>query len=259
MDGNQYRVVVSNGCGSVNSNAATLTIIAATPSQQPTFLLSSTKNDITVYNITPPTTPDSTGMFRLFLAIQGTSAPSQNPVNGTSYSANSDWTFAPALGNGKVVYDGNVTSFAITGLNSNTTYRIIAYGYNQIGTNVATRIYNTTVTSGYNSKTVKTKLKESFEDEIITGTTFEVSRVAPNPVSNEMYLDVIGGNTSTYIFELYNSVGERVFTRTMELPAGRNEVVLSVQNAAGILPAGVYNLRVRSGAEYIDQRIVIMP
>ncbi|HPP39650.1 MAG TPA: MBG domain-containing protein [Candidatus Kapabacteria bacterium] len=262
MEGNKYRVVVSNGCGSVNSNAATLTIIAATPSQQPTFLLSSTKNDITVYNITPPTTPDSTGMFRLFLAIKGPSAPSQNPENGTSYSANSDWAFAPALDNGRVVrvvYDGNVTSFAITGLNSNTTYRIIAYGYNQIGTNVATRIYNTTVTLGYNSKTVKTKLKESFEDEIITGTTFEVSRVAPNPVSNEMYLDVIGGNASTYVFELYNSVGERVFTRTMELPAGRNEVVLSVQNAAGILPAGVYNLRVRSGAEYIDQRIVIMP
>jgi len=258
MDGYQYRAVVTNNCGSQNSNAATLTLIAATPTQQPSFTLSSSKTSISVASITPPTTPTATGMFRLFLAIQGGGSPTQNPVNGNSYGSNSDWTFAPVLGNGKVVSDGSVTSFSIINVPNNTLFRIIAYGYNQIGSNVSSRVYNTALVAD-NNKTVKTKLKEAFEDEVISGTTFDVSRVAPNPVSNEMYLDVIGGNATAYTFELYNSVGERVFTRVMELPAGRNEVVLSVQNAAGVLPAGVYNLRVHNGSEYIDQRIVIMP
>ncbi|MEJ5245289.1 MAG: FN3 associated domain-containing protein [Bacteroidota bacterium] len=258
MDGYQYRAVVTNNCGSQNSNAATLTILAALPTQQPSFTLSASKTSISVASITPPTTPTATGMFRLFLAIQGGASPTQNPVDGNSYGANSDWTFAPLLGNGRVVNDGNITSFSIINVPNNTLFRIIAYGYNQIGSNVTTRVYNTTLGAD-NNKTVKTKLKEAFEDEVISGTTFDVSRVAPNPVSNEMYLDVIGGNATAYTFELYNSVGERVFTRVMELPAGRNEVVLSVQNAAGVLPAGVYNLRVHNGSEYIDQRIVIMP
>jgi hypothetical protein len=260
MDSYQYKARAINNCGYVESNIATLTITAPTPTSQPTLSLTAGTTTITV-NMTAPTTPTATGMFRLVTALVNGAVPTVHPSNGTAYPGwNTDYGLSSSTIAGyKVVYDGNATSFTLSGLNSNTTYRITVYGYNRLGTNDASRVYNTTVTNLANSRAQKTKAKLGVEEEIISGSGFEVSRVSPNPASDELYLTIMNDQASTYVFELYNTVGERVYVNTMNLIGGANDVVLPLRSATGLLPAGVYNLRIHCQGEYIDQRVVIMP
>ncbi|MEQ9423214.1 MAG: T9SS type A sorting domain-containing protein [Cyclobacteriaceae bacterium] len=55
------------------------------------------------------------------------------PVDGTDYSADANFSGSgQALGTSKVVYDGNGSSFSLTGLNAGTTYFVSIFEYNNL-------------------------------------------------------------------------------------------------------------------------------
>ena len=130
MNGYQYRCVVTNSCGSINSNAATLTLIYGSPSNAQSlsgcFLDTSTSltwND--------PATPP-TGGYVIF-AIEGTTDPITPPNDASTYTANPNYNAAPfetPATLGKVVYKGNGTNASITGLTEGQTYSFRIFAYN---------------------------------------------------------------------------------------------------------------------------------
>ncbi|HMQ00622.1 MAG TPA: fibronectin type III domain-containing protein, partial [Cyclobacteriaceae bacterium] len=52
------------------------------------------------------------------------------PVSLSTYSANSNWNFAPNLGNSKIVYNSTGTSFNLTNLQPAATYHFAVFEYN---------------------------------------------------------------------------------------------------------------------------------
>ena len=72
----------------------------------------------------------------MVVAKQG-SAVSFVPVDGTAYTAISDFTSAVDLGSGnKVVYIGGGNTVALTGLSQGTTYHFQIYEFNGSGTTI---------------------------------------------------------------------------------------------------------------------------
>ncbi len=69
------------------------------------------------------------GSNRIVVARDG-AAPTGTPQEGTEYNANADFTVGEALGDGVVVYDGDGSSFTMTGLTASTTYHVAVYEYN---------------------------------------------------------------------------------------------------------------------------------
>lgn len=86
------------------------------------------------------------GARRIAVAREA-AAPTGAPVDGVDYSAatNNDFSAAPALGNGKIVYDGTGNSFVLTGLNPDTVYYVQVFEYNGSGSET---LYLTTSASG---------------------------------------------------------------------------------------------------------------
>lgn len=72
------------------------------------------------------------GSNRIVVA-RADNAPTGTPVDATDYAANTDITQGEALGDGVVVYDGNGSSFTLTGLTQSTTYHLAVYEYNGTG------------------------------------------------------------------------------------------------------------------------------
>jgi hypothetical protein len=130
MNGYQYRCVVTNVCGSVNSNPATLTVSNSTPNNAQN--LSGCFDDTSVVlTWNNPATPP-TGGYVIF-AIAGTTDPTAPPNDAGTYTANSDFSAAPfetPASLGKVVYKGNATTATVTGLTEGTTYSFRIFAYN---------------------------------------------------------------------------------------------------------------------------------
>ena len=73
------------------------------------------------------------GARRLVIAREGAPVSFQ-PVNGTAYTANSNFINAAELGDGnKAVYDGDGSGFTLTGLQEGLTYHFAVYEYNTEG------------------------------------------------------------------------------------------------------------------------------
>ncbi|MFD2543087.1 choice-of-anchor D domain-containing protein [Lacinutrix gracilariae] len=130
MNGNQYRCIVTNTCGSTTSTATTLTLSNSLPSNAQSLngCFEDTTATLTWNN---PSTPP-TGGYIIF-AIEGTTPPTAPPNDANTYTANSNFNAAPLetpASLGKVVYKGNGTTAAITGLTEDTTYSIRIFAYN---------------------------------------------------------------------------------------------------------------------------------
>jgi hypothetical protein len=129
-NGNQYRCVLTNTCGSATSNPATLTLSNSSPSNAQS--LSGCFEDTSVIlTWNNPATPP-TGGYVIF-AIAGTTDPTVPPNDAGTYTANSDFSAAPfetPASLGKVVYKGNGTTVTVTGLTEDTTYSFRIFAYN---------------------------------------------------------------------------------------------------------------------------------
>lgn len=69
------------------------------------------------------------GSSRIIIARDG-AVSTATPSNLSTYTANNDFSAAPAIGDGKVVYNGNGSSATITGLLPGTNYFFTIFEYN---------------------------------------------------------------------------------------------------------------------------------
>ncbi|OBX23522.1 hypothetical protein BAA08_03990 [Bizionia sp. APA-3] len=130
MNGNQYRCVVTNSCGAVNSNAATLNVTNASPNNA-LQLKSCIANDQLSLSWNASSTAGVTGY--IIFAQPNTTIPRMTAAlagNASGFVANSNYTAATAYSTlGKAVYKGAGTSATITGLTnaSQYTFKVVAY------------------------------------------------------------------------------------------------------------------------------------
>ena len=93
-----------------------------TPTAQPTALVLTPASATTINGTFTAASP----VADRYLVVRTTGAVPTNPVDGTTYTAG-----AAALG-GTIVYAGNATTFASTGLTGNTNYTYYVFSYNSV-------------------------------------------------------------------------------------------------------------------------------
>ncbi|WP_417199648.1 GEVED domain-containing protein [Bizionia sp.] len=129
MNGNQYRCVVTNSCGAVNSNAATLSLTNTATSNVTGVQGCFDDNSVTL-NWTAPGTGTPTGY--MIFALNGGTDPAGLKADANTYTANSDFSAATVVtpaSLGRVVYKGAATTATITGLVENQNYSFTVYSY----------------------------------------------------------------------------------------------------------------------------------
>ena len=132
-----FRVYEYNGTGgsedyltsTASGNPASRTTLATEPTTQASVV---TFSSLGATSMTVGWTSGN-GANRLVIVRAG-SAPSGGPVDGTSYTADSDFSGGgSSLGSGKVVYQGSGSSFSLTGLSAATLYYVQVFEYNGSG------------------------------------------------------------------------------------------------------------------------------
>lgn len=109
------------------------------------------------------------GANRLVICRQG-SAPASGPVDGTTYTADADFSGAgSALGSGKVVYIGSGSSFTLTGLSPSTTYYLEVYEFNGTGVNIN---YLTSTATGNPNSQATTAPPNATDSDVVRATGF---------------------------------------------------------------------------------------
>ncbi|MEM5563564.1 GEVED domain-containing protein [Psychroserpens sp. AS72] len=129
MNNNQYRCVVTNACGTVNSNAATLTL-TNTPTSNVTGVEGCFDDNSVTLSWNAPGTGTPTGY--MIFAIDGGTDPAGAKTDANTYTANSDFSAATPVtpaSLGRVVYKGTATTATVTGLTENNNYSFTVYSY----------------------------------------------------------------------------------------------------------------------------------
>lgn len=123
-DAGQYSVVVTGTCGQVTSNQVALTVNTITPSAQPTGLTFSNRQVTTLDISFTAATGSPTGY--LVLRKEG-SAPTEIPVDGTTYAIGS------TFGASKVIAAGSTVGGTDTGLSPHTEIFYAIFSFNGSG------------------------------------------------------------------------------------------------------------------------------
>ncbi|NIK91061.1 choice-of-anchor D domain-containing protein [Mangrovimonas sp. CR14] len=130
MDGNLYRCVASNACGSTTSNSATLNLTNPNPNNV-TGISACFEDNSVILSWTPPATGTTPTGYVVF-AINGATDPAGTKTDANTYTSNSDFSLATPVtpaSLGRVVYKGDATSATITGLTENNNYSFTVYSY----------------------------------------------------------------------------------------------------------------------------------
>ena len=151
MNRNQYRCVVANSCGTVQSNAATLSLTNASPNNG-LNLNSKVCYGNTSIDLSWTASTTSGAVSYIVFAKNDNTIPFVSPAtlagNAVDYVANNDFSLATTHANlGKAVYKGNGTSVTITGLVLGASYnfKVVAYiGETQTGWAAGITTNNTT-------------------------------------------------------------------------------------------------------------------
>lgn len=179
-----YLVMSFNGSGG-NINYRTVTPLAGSQ-----FTLASepaTQASGVVFSSLAPTTltvswTNGNGSERLVVGRQA-AAVSVNPVDGTTYTGNSDFSIATDLGSGnKVLYRGNGNSVVVSGLSVGTVYHFRVYELNGSATSTN---YNVTTASGNPASRTTLSAEPGTQ---ASGLNF--SSIGPSSVS----VDLVNGN-----------------------------------------------------------------
>lgn len=107
----------------VAPTAGTLYTIAAGGAPSNVTALTPTQGPSIAFNWTNPV-PLCPGFKMVAVAYTSSNITAPNPATDYSATANANYTLAPSIGNGKVVYQGTGTSFTLTGLTIGTTYYV---------------------------------------------------------------------------------------------------------------------------------------
>ncbi|MGC9079076.1 MAG: hypothetical protein ACP5I9_10040, partial [Candidatus Kapaibacteriota bacterium] len=248
-DDRYYYLTATNSCGSVNSNYVRLKVA-------PTQASSITPGTRTKVSIAFSWTRGN-GDGVIVTAKQGTSN-TDTPTDGTTYSANSDFSSAPSMGTStaKVVYNGTGSSVTVTGLAQNTSYTFVIFEYKSATAGI---VYNTNITANQNRRTISTLSREIVEESVV-GSTFAITSVQPNPVEGnafalQLYSD-IGGTSQV---EILNTFGEKVYSGAYNIEPGITLIPLTMPTENGGTPAGTYFLRVTLLGETLVYKFIYLP
>ncbi|TYB78872.1 GEVED domain-containing protein [Bizionia myxarmorum] len=151
MNNNQYRCVVTNTCGSINSNAGILSLSNSSPNNalQLKACIANTQSSLS-WNAS--STAGVTGY--IVFAQPNTTIPQMAAAsagNASAYIANADYSAATTYTTlGKAIYKGAGTTATVIGLTnaSQYTFKVVAYT-GETGTGWASAINNTNTTSTY--------------------------------------------------------------------------------------------------------------
>lgn len=130
MNGYQYRCVLTNTCGSINSNAVTLTLTNNAPNNVIDIRGCFEDNSVVLDWNAPASGATPTGY--VVFALDGGTDPAGTKTDANTYTADSNFstaiTVTPAS-LGKVVYKGTATTATITGLTEDNNYSFTTYAY----------------------------------------------------------------------------------------------------------------------------------
>gem|GEM_PF-3394760 len=150
------------------SNTGSATTICNTPVTNASAVIASAVTTTTA----TLTWTNGSGTNRL-VVVNATSAVTGSPVNGTSYSANSSFSAAPAFtpGTGKIVYNSTSNTVSLTNLASNTLYHVAVFEFNS-GTNcyVSSGVAITFATGSQLSDIISADGESSCISSVINGT-----------------------------------------------------------------------------------------
>ncbi|RCW93404.1 List-Bact-rpt repeat protein [Winogradskyella arenosi] len=198
MNGNQYRCILTNICGTTTSNAVTLNLSNDSPNNATGLegCLGETSIDLSWNASSGTLTPTGYIVF----AQPGSTVPTSTAAaagDASAYTANTNYTLATTYGTlGKAVFKGNSTNATITGLTSGNdyTFKVVAY-YSEDLTGWATGINNT---GSWNDTFTIGMPEATFTSASIAPTSSVLSWTNPLPTSCYELLIVAnqGGITS---------------------------------------------------------------
>ncbi|MDX1364946.1 MAG: GEVED domain-containing protein, partial [Arenibacter latericius] len=200
MNGNQYRCILTNICGSTTSNAATLSLSNSSPNNATN--LTSCIGDTSISLNWNNATGGATGY--IVFAQANSTIPfmaAASAGNADEYIANTNYTLATTYSTlGKVVYKGNTNSTIVTGLTNGAdyTFKVVAYNGNTL-TGWATGINNTNTSSSYiKTYNIDTPVANITSASIAT-TSSVISWTNPLPTScYEILIVANQGNATTF-------------------------------------------------------------
>ena len=130
MHTNLYRCVVTNTCGAVTSNTATLTLSNPSPVNVNDFI--GCFQDTSVALSWNPPSSGTTPSGYIIFAKEGATDPAGSKTDANSYTSNTNFSLATPVtpaSLGRVVYKGTGASTVVTGLAEDTNYSFSAYSY----------------------------------------------------------------------------------------------------------------------------------
>jgi len=205
--------------------------------------------------------------FKSFLTSTSTG---WSPVNGQVYSANSSWgtpsSFVRTPSTDDTIcaiYNGTgTTGIQVTNLTRNSWYAFAVYEYSTSGTG------NSDCGPNYSdsvfTKAQKSSLKESQgEDGEVTliqaADNFGMTEISPNPANTDISFSIITGQKLPFSFEIYSIEGVQVYNEQKELNSGTTPFTINLKSEKGVLPTGMYILKVRTGNDELTRRFIYMP
>lgn len=178
---------------------------------------------------------------------------SEMPQSNTTYSNfSNNFSQAPSIGNGKIVYFGDNNSLTITGLNSITRYYIRIFEYNGNPTD-GSAVFNEE-SSTNNPVTFRTARFKNTEPDHLNEYGLVIHKIYPNPVYDFVFLDLSVNDSAPINIELFDLIGNKVISENFNLRyTGKNTISLNTED----LPSGYYTIIISNGIDLIFDSIII--
>ena len=182
-------------CNGYTDNGAFYSFVARPQRQDANLTVQNIDYTTVDFNITAP----GSGFWHTVFVKENTTSVSVIPVDGTSYTADSQFGQGSELNGWYCVYNGELTSspISISGLNSNTDYRVMVCTYNG---SVGNEMYHTGDVYG-NVRNFTTKLDLSNVDyNVMNGQLLNTTSEMQYFISGSGWNDCTEGTTSGITF-----------------------------------------------------------
>ena len=88
---------------------------------------------------------------------------------------------------------------------------------------------------------------------------FGMTEISPNPANTDISFSIITGQKLPFSFEIYSIEGVQVYNEQKELNSGTTPFTINLKSEKGVLPTGMYILKVRTGNDELTRRFIYMP